>query len=1287
MIYKIYRTISDDLTYCFNIGTIGPLSELELEKLRWLIAETFEPEKTGFELHSNSGAERIREIGSRLSIESPFSSNAVQIVKSMNLRDVNRIERNNIFSVNERQTDEYIMKNYLDKMTEQYYPDGITDFNTGVIPEDVKIIDVLERGKIAIEEINKSLGLSMDKNDIDYYYDIFKNRMKRNPTDVELFQIGNANSEHSRHWFFKGKIVIDGVPMEKTLFQLIQEPFKRLPENNRTLKAFNDNAGVLRGFEGVDMLLPINPGSPSEMALMKKIVHITCTAETHNHPTGVSPYGGAATGTGGEIRDDDADGEGSFARYGVAGYATSNLFLPGYNIPGEVIGMGKLSKYAQAHEILVVGSDGATDYNNRIGRPLIGGFVLTFEQIVDREWRGYRKPILYSGGVGSIFDEHLMKEKPEVGMHIVRIGGPAYPIGVGGGSASSMQHGENTEDLDFNSVQRGNPEMENRVNRVIKTCAEMGLNNPISSIHDQGAGGPSNVLTELLEPAGGTINIRNIVLGDKTMPVLKIWSAEFQEGYGVLIRPERLETFKQICERERVNCEILGTIDGKGKVVVVDPKKGTTPVNLDLGDILTNIPQKTFETNRKIKSLPSLDLSGVTIRSAIEDTLKRPSVGSKEFLTNKADRSVGGLVAQQQCCGIEQIPISDMAISALSYSNLYGNVSSLGVQAIGMLINSMSGSRMCLGELLTNMVSAKVTSIEDIRCRLNWMWPAKLPYEGALLYEAALAISNLMVELGMMGLTIAADGGKDSASMASEVCGELVKAPGTLVALGYAPMSDITKHITPDIKKPGASVLALIDIGKGKNRLGGSALAQALNQLGNECPDVDDPKLLLNAFKAVQQMIEENVVLSIHDRSDGGLFTTVAEMCVASRCGFRIGLQHSKKNHIPFLFNEELGIVLELGDYEYSTRVLEICKEFNVPIMLIGTTLKEEKCSIFGNGELWSSTIYELRHLWAETSSQVEKTQKNPVCAEEEHKRHKDVLPSIDKHPSYVVPITFVPRVTPFEIMNAHNKPRAAVIREEGTNGDREMIAAHFFAGFEVSDVNMEDLLKGKTTLEKFQMTIFAGGFANMDVFGSAKGWGGGIIFNEKLNKMFNDYYIRPDTLSLGVCNGCQLMAILGWVPFKGLEIKKQPRFIDNISRKFESRWVQVEIPESPAIMLSGMKGLKLGVWNAHAEGRYHYPDESIHQKIKEQKLVALSYLDPNGNRTESYPYNPNGSPEGIAGLCSPDGRHLAMMPHPERCFLPWQMPWMPESWKKLEASPWLRMFQNARDWCDENKI
>lgn len=1283
MIYSFYRKISEDLEFGFHVETTGPLTTQELAKIQYLVMETYEPNMTDrvpFLLRRE-----VLEIGPRRSMETPFSSNAVSICEDIALPQVTRIEHTRRYKLSVNATAEILVKKYFDNMTEEIYVGEVKNFDTGKIPEDVTLVDIIEHGEPVLEKVNRVLGLGMDTKDIEYYYDLFAKILTRNPTDVELVQLGNANSEHSRHHFWKGIQIIDGEKMPLTLMEIVERPLACLEEMDATtLVAFRDNAGVIQGFR-TEIIMPVKPGEVSEMRLREKVIHITCTAETHNHPTFVAPFPGAQTGSGGRIRDNTAVGRGGWTGIGVAGYFVGNLFIPGYEIPyeipGEVVGKNKPSKYASPLEILIKGSNGVSSYGNEFGEPLPLGFCRTFGQIVNGEWREPRKPILYSGGIGHVYAEHIEKEKAEIGMLIVAIGGPAYPIAVGGGAASSLHQGQNSEELDLKSVQRGNAWEENKTNRVIRACAEMGEDSPISSIHDQGAGGPSNVLTELMEPLGGTVNIRKIILGDKTMSVLQIWSAEYQERYGLLIRPEKLEQFQSICEREGVNCEVLGKIDGNHKVVVEDPTTGDTPVNLDLGDILTNIPQKTFNSTRRTKALKPLELPEVTIAEAIEKVFRIPSVGSKSYLVHKVDRSVTGLVAQQQCCGIAQIPISDYSLNAQSHFGFTGTVSALGENPNCLLIDPKAGARKIVGEVITNLAGVKIRDISDIRCHMNEMWPAKLPHEGAELYDTVKAASDLLVELG-----IAVTGGKDSLSMAAEVQGEIVKAPGSLVILGYAPVPDVRKKVTPDIKMPGESLLGLIDLGLGKNRLGGSALAQAFNQLGDECPDIE-ASLLKRAFRAIQEMIRQDLILAIHDRSEGGLITTVTEMCMASRCGFVL---YAKRSQIALreLLTEELGFVIEIP-HENERVVQWICEHFGIPITLIGVTQESTTCgvlAIFGQDEpLLDVDIKTLRGWWEATSYQIDKLQTDPECAGLEYLGHSIHIRHDPEPANYR--LTFEPRDTPSAVLNTSDNPRVAILRAKGTNGDREMHASCLAAGLQPFDVNMWDLLHDKISLDAFQMLIFPGGFSYMDVFGSAKGWAGTILFNGKLKEMLDRFYERSDTLSLGVCNGCQLMTLLGWFPWKTSDSRNQPRFIGNTSGRFESRWVQVEILRSPSVLLSGMVGSKLGVWVAHGEGRLYWPDSYWKHEATDNHLLPMAYVNPDGLSTEVYPYNPNGSPGGITALCSPDGRHLAMMPHPERCSNGlWQWPWMPASWRKLEVSPWLRMFQNARTWCVEHR-
>ena len=1252
MFIKMVRSLGS-FEVCFNIAVSSAMTAEEISRLSYLVTETFQPLLTYD--YPRYGEGSYVEIGPRLTVETPHSTNEVAICHAMGLDKVTRIEQSRLYSLNGTTREEIITK-HLDKMTQVVYPcGGITGFDSDLRPADVQTIPVLEQGEEAIRQANKWLGLGMDDWDTAYQTEIFW-RYGRNPTDVELFQNGNGLCEHSRHWWFKGKQVIDGVEMPECLLDIVRAPLCAISGQNVSVLAFNDNVGAIHGFK-VPVFVPTKPGSPSPFKIVLRTLHPTATGETHNHPTMWSPYEGAATKIGGRIRDTCAGGCGSSIGFGTAGYCLGNLFIPGYEIAGEVMYPGVVTPYASPLRILIEGSNGDFDYGNQFGEPTIGGFCRTFGQMVCGEPREFRKPIFYGGGIGNIDENHTKKHTPEKGMLIVAIGGPAYNIGRGGGAASSMIQGQNTSDLDLDSVQRGNGEMGNKAVRVIRACVEMGDENPIKSIHDQGAGGPSNVLTELMETVGGRVDIRQIVLGDKTMSVLSIWSAEYQERYGFLIWPDKARLFQNICARERVNCEMLGEITGDGHVTVIDSANNTTPVHLNLPDILGRLPQKTFRSNHLPRSFDPPKLpKDLTLAKAIEITLQQLSVGSKGFLVHKVDRSVGGRIAMQQCCGASQVPIGNVQVLADSYFGLTGVASALGEQPLKMLINPQAGARMAVGEMLTNLMSAGGIDISKIRCRANWMSPAKLEGEGALLYDAVVAMRDIMILLG-----IAPDGGKDSLSMAATVEGELVKAPSELVILGYASIPDITKVLTPDIKAPGVSCLGLIDLGLKKNRLGGSALLQALNQLGDETPDCD-PLLLKATWKAIQILHDCGAILSLHDRSDGGLATAVIEMCLGGNCGANINVF----DNLAPLFAEELGLVIEYRPEDIDL-VIRVLKKEGAPFLWqLGRTSRDPR--VFG------IKLPVLRRWWEATSHELEKLQTENGVADEEFESHL-----IIQTPVYE--LSFKPSVP--AVIDGSFRPPVAVVREEGTNGDREMSGALQTAGLEPWDIHMSDLLSGAITLEQFRGIIFPGGFSFMDVFDSAKGWAGVIKFNPILREMFERFYNRDDTFSLGICNGCQLMALLGWVPFKGLDEIIQPRFIRNLSDKFESRWVQVKIQPSPSILLAGMEGSTLGIHVAHGEGRLVFPDKSILTAVQEQNLAPIVYVDSDNKPTEKYPFNPNGSVLGIAALCTKNGRHLAAMPHcPERAFLPWQWHYWPEEWSHVRVSPWLKMFQNAREWC-----
>ncbi len=1266
--------------YCFNVQTDSPLSSDQHNRLIYLLSETFEADRFA-EQSFLTGPGTILEVGPRMNFSTAWSTNATAICHACGLTQISRIERSRRYLI--KPTLSLDQQNIFlslvhDRMTECPYPHPLTSFKSDAKPEPVFEIPLIEEGRRALEKINRTMGLAFDEWDLNYYTDLFLDQIGRNPTNVECFDIAQSNSEHCRHWFFKGRLIIDGKEMPNHLIALIQSTLKANP-NNSTI-AFKDNSSAIRGYP-IRTIVPATIGSPSPLAFSDRTCDIIFTAETHNFPSGVAPFPGAETGTGGRIRDVQATGRGALVIAGTAAYCVGNLYIPGYDLPWENSEFQYPDNLATPLQIAIEASNGASDYGNKFGEPLIQGYTRSYGmRLPNGERREWIKPIMFSGGIGQMDARHTHKEKPEPQMLVTKIGGPAYRIGMGGGAASSMVQGENEAELDFNAVQRGDAEMEQKLNRVIRACVELGDQNPIVSIHDQGAGGNCNVLKEIVEPAGARIDIRAVPVGDETLSVLEIWGAEYQENNALLIRPEHAHLFDVLCKREKVIYAFVGEVTGDGQVVVFDSKDNTTPVDLDLEKVLGDMPQKPFKLDRfPIHTEPLTLPENLTVEKALDRVLRLVSVGSKRFLTNKVDRCVTGLVAQQQCVGPLQLTAADVAVIAQSHFGTTGAATAIGEQPIKGLIDPAAMGRLCVGEMLTNIAWARLSAIEDIKCSGNWMWAAKLPGEGAALYDAARALTDILHELG-----IAIDGGKDSLSMAAIAPGndgdETVKTPGTLVISGYVTSPDITQTVTPDLKYPDEGIILYVDLGADKHRLGGSSLAHVYEQLGNESPDVDDPALLKRAIGALQSCIAKNYIASGHDRSDGGLITALLEMAFAGNCGIEIDLQTSA-NAISALFSEELGLVFEVCS-KNLTIVREIFEKSAVPIQAIGKVTSSPDIQISVNNQCVLKTpMPELRDLWEATSFQLERRQTNPFCvAQEEASLHARTGPKFN--------VPFTPMPTPPAILNASSKPAVAIVREEGSNGDREMTSAFFAAGFEPWDVTTSDLLSGTIALDhQFRGVVFVGGFSYADVLDSAKGWAGVIRFNDGLRTQFDTFYNRPDTFSLGVCNGCQLMALLGWVPFPGLANAAQPRFIRNESARFESRFSTVQIQDSPAIMFKNMAGASLGVWVAHGEGRAFFPRADVLDRVIDENLCPVRYADDNNTATEAYPFNPNGSPHGIASLCSPDGRHLAMMPHPERTFLKWQWGYMPNHWKRdLQASPWLQIFQNAREWC-ENKI
>eukprot|EP00934_Nitzschia_sp_Nitz4_P005881 Nitzschia sp. Nitz4//scaffold35_size145790//45023//49253//NITZ4_003020-RA/size145790-augustus-gene-0.133-mRNA-1//-1//CDS//3329549094//5871//frame0 len=1269
---------------CFNISGSN-LSDKQTEHVEWLLAETFDKEnlrleKSYFDLEPVSSAESMQmEFGPRMTFTSAFSSNAVSICKFCDI-PIDRLElsRRYRFSLSETLSEAATkaVKSILhDRMTEEEYPTPLTTFDSGAKAEPVFTVPIMEEGRTALEKINEEKGLGFDEHDLDYYTKLFKERLGRDPTDVECFDMGQSNSEHSRHWFFGGKMVIDGEEKSETLFQMVKATLPKGVPNNSII-AFHDNSSSIRGYV-CDAVIPSSVEGPGSMQITKQVLHPILTAETHNFPSGVAPFPGAETGTGGRLRDVMATGRGAYPVAGVSSYCVGNLQIPGYELPWEDKSFVYPSNLASPLDIEIKASDGASDYGNKYGEPVIHGFTRSFGQrLPNGERFEWVKPIMFSAGVGQMDGRFADKGEAETGMLVVKIGGPAYRIGIGGGAASSRIQSSENADLDFDAVQRGDAEMENRMNRLMRACCDLGDKNPIVSVHDQGAGGNGNVLKELVEPAGAAYDIRKVYVGDETLSVLEIWGSEYQENNGLLIRAEDHDLFEAMAKRENCPFRVLGEVTGDGKVVVHDSSNGTTPVDLPLELVLGKMPQKTFTDNHVEIALEPLTLpEGTTAMSAVDRVLRLLSVGSKRFLVHKVDRSVTGLCAQQQCVGPLQLPLSNVGVAAHTHFGTTGTAVACGEQPIKGLVDSAAMARMTVAEAMTNIVWAKISKVEDIKASGNWMYAAKLPGEGAKMWDACVALRDALLELG-----VGIDGGKDSLSMAARCGDEVTKAPGELTMTCYVTCPDITKTVTPDLKTPSSpSSLLYIDLGEGKTRLGGSALAQVYSQIGNDTPDISDFALLKRAMNVTQDLIDKRLILAGHDRSDGGLAVTLLEMAFAGNCSIDVSIP-SSAGAMEVLFNEEAGLVIQVADSEVDA-VVASYSGANVPIVKIGTVLTGDsiKIAVGDASPCIEGKMTALRDVWEATSFQLEKRQRDPSCvAQEEEGLKSRVAPQWK--------LTYSPAPTDEAIMKAETKHKVAILRQEGSNGDREMISAFLAAGFDAWDVTVSDLLTGKVRLDQFRGIVCVGGFSFADVLDSGKGWAGVIKFNDDIFQQFQDFRKRPDTFSLGVCNGCQLLAVLGWIPStEGLPENQQPRLLHNASGKFESRFSSVKIQESPSVLLKGMAGSSMGVWVAHGEGKFYFPDESIYTSVQEKNLAPIRYVNDTNEVTEAYPFNPNGSPDGIAALCSEDGRHLALMPHPERVFTTWQWPWTPDEWKDLKASPWLQMFQNARVFCDGN--
>lgn len=1276
------------MEHCFYIDLDDLPTDDEATVLDWLLAETFEPEY--FEPRSALNG-IIVEVGPRVEIVTPWSTNAVKICHSCGLKSVRRIERSRRFRIvsstgtaldGERL--QKISPLLYDRMTEEIYPTSLEGFESDRTPEPVRLVPLIEEGIEALER----LGLAFDRPVLEHNYHYFTKVLGSNATDVVLTHLDQSQSDHSRHRRFNAAWKIDGLQKAETLMGMIRANHKRHP--GRTLVAFEDNASVIQGHDAT-VLTSADPSRPSEILPRTIKMAETAKGESHNHPTAIVSPAGAGTGTGGRIRDNQTVGRGATPVAGSTLYLVGNLRIPGYSLPWEGSNWRHPYQLETPLQIMIGAPRGAYRYGNEFGEPTISGSTTTFEYVhgqgQEAELFGYTKCGMWTIGLGWIDRQHLPKHAPEPGLQVVQLGGDAYRIGLGGASGSSRTAGAQEAELDWNSVQRANAEMEKVFDRVIQACVAMGADNPVKSIHDLGAGGDANAITELVYPAGARILLRNIPCGDSTMSVLEIWCNESQERVVLLVGKEGLPLLEKIASREKCPMAVVGHVTGDGRLVLVDemappdaPPYQSFPVDLDLGFALGKLPPLVLEDTSQIRELTPLSVpDGLSVPAALERVLRLPKVCSKGFLVNHVDRSVTGLVSRQQCCGPLHLPVADVAVTADSYFGITGRCWGIGDQPIKWIVSPESSVRLAVGEALTNLVWAPVEDFQGISLLGNWGIAASEPGEGARLYAANLALNALLNDLG-----ISINGGKDSMSMAARVerdgASGMVKAPGTLVVTAYAACSDINGTVTPDIKQPGRSRLMFVDLSGGKHRLGGSALAQVYDQVGDEAPGVDDPGLLRQGFEAVQELMGKDLVLAGHDRSDGGLVTCVLEMAFAGDCGLDVdcpGPEPADIDALHCLFSEELGLVMEYSP-ENEAEIMGILESYGLRkhCTMIGRTVVEKHISLrYGGKTVLSEDMRLLRDVWQETSFQLERIQSNPICTEMERLAGHD--------PGGLrFQLSFTPNITSANHLDAHLKPKVAILREEGTNGDREMAGAFAMAGFEPWDVTMTDLAEGRISLSLFRGVAFCGGFSYGDILDAGKGWAGVIRFNERVREEFGEFYNRPDSFSLGVCNGCQVMALLGWVPWQGIESTRQPRFVLNESAMFESRFVTVKVLPSPAIMLRGMGGSVLGVWSAHGEGRFFSKDESVLQEIVRLGLAPLRFVNADGQTTGNYPENPNGSVLGITALCSPDGRHLGIMPHPERLFLRWQWPYWPSEWTDLKASPWLRLFQNAWEWC-----
>jgi phosphoribosylformylglycinamidine synthase len=1203
---------------------------------------------------------------------SPWSSKATDIAHVCGLQSIERIERGVVYYLQGDLSDVELGKAgdlLHDRMTESVFfdLDEAESLFLHAQPRPFISVDILNGGRAALVNANADLGLALSDDEIDYLVESFQS-LERNPTDVELMMFAQANSEHCRHKIFNADWIIDGKAQDKSLFQMIRNTTEKSPQD--VLSAYKDNAAVMRGTEGY-RFFPVAGSAVYEEHC--EGIHILMKVETHNHPTAISPHPGAATGSGGEIRDEGATGKGSKPKAGLCGFSVSNLRIPGGEQPWEK-DFGKPERIVSSLDIMLEGPIGAAAFNNEFGRPNLCGYFRTYEASVPGphgdELRGYHKPIMLAGGLGNIRDEHVIKDTFPAGSPLVVLGGPAMLIGLGGGAASSMASGTSAEDLDFASVQRANPEMERRCQEVIDCCCARGTDSPILFIHDVGAGGLSNALPELVHDAGlgGHFELRTVPCDDPGMSPMEIWSNESQERYVLAIAAEKLEEFEAICERERCPYAVVGEAVDEERLLLGDGYFDNNPIDMPMPLLFGKPPKMVRETHHQPFPKPELTLQDVDMNAAVERVLRLPTVANKTFLITIGDRSITGMVARDQMVGPWQVPVADVAVTIADYQGNAGEAMAIGERTPLALLDAPASGRMAIGEAITNLMAAPVESLGKIKLSANWMAAAGYQDEDARLFDTVKAVGmELCPRLG-----IAIPVGKDSMSMKTvwQQDGEdrEMAAPLSLIITAFAPVTDVRRVLTPALRTDqGDTDLILIDLGKGRNRLGASALSQVYGQLGHTGPDLDDPEMIKRCFDVLQEMSQQGLILASHDRSDGGLIITLLEMAFAGRCGLDIDVEALGNDALTALFSEELGMVLQVRHSDCDD-VLKSLEDAGLGhhSHVLGSARDDESMAIkYGSRLLLQRQRGELQQIWSETTLQMQSLRDNPECAREEYQ-------GIDADdPGLSAVLGFDPEEDIAAPFLEVNRPRMAILREQGVNGQQEMAYAFHKAGFETVDVHMSDILSGAVSLEDFKGLVACGGFSYGDVLGAGEGWAKSILFHDRSRDQFQAFFAREDTFSLGVCNGCQMLSnIKELIPGAA----HWPHFVRNRSEQFEARVAMVEVLESPSLLFRGMQGSRMPIAVAHGEGRAEY-----HGDAQPGKGVSLRYIDNHGDVTMKYPANPNGSPLGITGLTSDDGRVTIMMPHPERVIRSVQNSWYPDDWG--EDSPWMRLFRNARVW------